>query len=134
MDISDAQGTFMIDSTTNTKTCNISLKIPQQVIYLRAYRIEFDTTAHALATQILFLDAPWLSSNQLIDTNPNYIALPLFLDNAAVSFTFGKSIPVFLSSDIPQTFDVRFLGTDFQPVANLVRVSLQFSLHKGSLV
>jgi hypothetical protein len=134
MDIKDAQGTLMIDSTTNTKICNISLRIPQQVIYLRSYRVEFDTQAHALAAQIIFMDAPWLSGNQLLDTNPGYVLLPILIDNAVVTFAFGKSIPVYLSSAIPETFPVRFLGTDFQPIANLVRISLTFSLNKGSLV
>jgi hypothetical protein len=133
MDIKDAQGTFTIDSTTNTKTCNISLRIPQQVIYLRSYRVEFDTQAHALATQIVYVDVPWLSGNQLLDTNPGYVYLPVLLDNAVVSYTFGKSIPVYLSADIPETFPIRFLDTNFQPVANLVRITLQFSITKGSL-
>jgi hypothetical protein len=134
MDIKTAEGTFTIDSTTNTQICDISLKIPQQVIYLRSYRVEFDTQANALATQIIYVDVPWLSGNQLLDTNPGYTYLPILLDNAVVSFTFGKSIPVYLSSDIPQSFPIRFLDTNFQPVANLVRVTLQFSLNRGSLV
>lgn len=133
MDIKDAEGTLLIDSTTSTKICNISLKIPQQVIYLRSYRVEFSSSANALSTQIVYVDLPWLSGNQMIDTNPNYTYLPILLDNAQVSFAFGKSIPIYLSSDIPQTFPVRFLDTNFQPVTNLVRVSLQFSIQKGSI-
>jgi len=133
MDIKNAEGTFMIDSTTNTKICNISLKIPQQVIYLRSVRLEFDTAAHALAAAIVYFDAPWLSANQLLDTNPGYVYLPLLVDNLIVTSHFGKNIPVYLSSDIPQVFPVRFLDTTFQPISNLVRATLVFSLTKGSL-
>jgi hypothetical protein len=59
-----------------------------------------------------------------LDTNPGYVYLPILLDNAVVSYTFGKSIPVYLSSAIPEIFNIRFLGTDFQPVANLVNSAI----------
>ena len=134
MDISKAEGTLSLDTTTNEKICNISLRVPQQTMYLRSYRIEFDTAAHALAAQICYLDAPFLSGNQLIDTNPANIAIPLLLDNSIVTHAFGKSIPIYLSSDIPRVFPIRLLDTNFTPIANLVRATIVFSLTQGSLV
>ena len=134
MDIKSAEGTLMIDVSSNSSVVNISLRIPQQVIYLRSYRVEFDTAAHALASQILYVDLPFLSGNQLLDTNPGRTLLPILLDNAIVSFAYGKDIPVYLSSNIPQTFPVKLYDSSFNLVSNLVRCSLVFSLQKGSLV
>ena len=118
MDITKAPGTLMIDVVGNSKVCEISLNIPRQIIYLRSYRIQFDTIENALANPILYIDVPWLSGNQLIDTNPGYVYLPLFVDNAVVTFTFGKSIPVFLSRDIDKTFQIRILDSTFLKYAS----------------
>ena len=134
MDTSSAEGTFCIDSTTATKTCTIRFKIPKQVIYLRSYRIQFDTAANALSAAILYMDAPFFSSNQMLDTNLNRTLLPLLLDNAAVTHTFGKSIPIYLNGDIPQTFDISFLNAALGTPTGFARATLCFSLNKGSSV
>ena len=125
-------GTFTIDTTTNTKTCNISFKIPQQTIYLRGVRVEFDTAAHALATRIVYIDLPFFSQRFMIDTNPSYTYLPVLLDNAVVTVHWGQDVPITLNDTINERFEMRVLGTDFLPVANLVSCSLQFSLSTGS--
>ena len=126
-----ANGTLTLDSLTNTKTMNISFSIPEQTMYLRGFRIEMSSAANALAARIAYIDLPFFSSQQMVDGNVGYTYLPILLDNAACTTHWGMSLPIYLNGDIPPTFTMRVLGTDFLPIANLVSVTLQFEMDLG---
>jgi hypothetical protein len=127
----------MIEIDTNVKECVISLDIPAQTMYLRGYRIEMTDAATSLTKKILYLDIPNIyNGNRMLDTNPSFVYLPVFLDNATVTRTFGMDVPVSMSHHLPERFTVRLLeksGAVFTPTTGLVSAAFQFYLEKGHL-
>lgn len=126
-------GTLSLFTDSNEKAINITLEIPQQTIYLRSYRIEMATAADALAEKVLYLDLPIFNSNKMIDSNVNHMYLPILLDNAVVTHSFGLDIPVAMSGPLSERFKMRLLNSSFQPVSDLTHASFQFYLSEGRL-
>ena len=126
-------GCLTIITDTNIKEINLAVEIPAQVIYLRAYRIEMDSAANALTEKILYLEIPNIyNSNKMIDSNVGQTYLPIFLDNATVTLTYGRDIPIAMTNHIPARFTIRVLNSSFVPVSNLVSAAFEFSLSYGS--
>ncbi len=126
-------GILTLDATSNVQNFNIALDIPKQVMTLRSVRVQMSSQANALAARILYVDLPFLSGNQVLDGNVGQVYLPIFLDNAEVTFAYGKEMAIYMNDYLPSKFTMRCLGTDFKPIANLVSCSLTFSLEKGHL-
>jgi len=124
-------GILTLDTTTNTKLCNISLSIPQQTIYLTAYRVQMDSAINSLGARLLYIDLPILGGNQTLDLNVGRIYLPIMLDETRVTVQTGLNIPIYMSGVLPETFNMRVLNTSFAPTANLDSCTLQFSLSAG---
>ena len=125
-------GTLMLHTLTNEAEMNIALDIPVQTIYLRGFRIELGSAANALTEKVLYLDIPGIFNiNKMLDDNRGLVYLPIFLDNAAVTHTYGMDIPISMIRHLPERFTIRILNGSFQPVANLVSASFQFSTEFG---
>lgn len=96
----------------------ISNPIPRQTLNLKSYRIEFDTTAHALACEYIKFVAPCFQGNSLLSakntTNTGYESsdingLVVFVDNAKVTLQ-QCDISISLSKDITENFDFSIFG------------------------
>ena len=132
-DLSRAPGSLMIDLTSNDSVKNITLDMPIQVLRLKGYRVEMSSAATALAARVIYVDLPFLNGNKVLDTNPNFVLFPLFLQNATVTLEMGLDIPILMSQHLAQTFEVRVLNTSFALLADMVSVSLFFESEIGSL-
>ena len=91
-------------------------------------RVQYDTSANAIARGVLYLDVPWLSSDQLNDDKVHF-NLPILLDGAVVTFT-EMNIPIYLSSAIPNNFVMSVRtedGTLVTSSSGLQRFTAQFS-------
>jgi hypothetical protein len=122
-----APGILTINSTTNSAVINTVKKIPQQVLTLKVARVEYDTAAHALAARVIYVDVPWLSSNQLIDENIGRSYLPIPLDNAIVTL-YKPDLPVYMSDEAHEVFDFRVYDSTFALASGgFAHISLQFS-------
>lgn len=131
-DINDTEGTFMIDCIGSTKECDISEKIPIQTMYLRSYRVQFNSAIDALANGVIYVDMPCFSSKQMLDTNPDHTNLPILVDNAIVTHAFGKHVPIYMSKVLDQKFKIRFLDASFNVLpATFIRGTLVFSTTKS---
>jgi hypothetical protein len=127
-------GTLTIITDANVKDINLALEIPAQTIYLRGYRIEMASAANALTEKVLYLDIPRIFNiNKMLDGNVGQVYLPIFLDNAAVTHTFGMDIPVSMAHHLSEKFTLRILDSSFQPVSNLVSAGFMFYLSEGRL-
>ncbi len=127
-------GTLFLTTTTNEAEMNIAYDIPAQTIYLRGYRVEFDTAAHALTEGVVYLEIPNIYSiSKMIDNNVGHVYLPIMLDNAAVTNWHGMDIPISMAHHLPERFTIRILSGSFVPVSNLVRASFQFFISEGHL-
>lgn len=122
-----------IFSSSSTKQVVLSNFVPAQIIYLIGYRVEFTDSTVALANPVLYIDAPFLSPNQLIDAIPGRTYFPIMMDNSKVTNYQGLNKAVYLSEDIPRHFEMVFRnGTDFEPVSGLVNICLQFRTSHSS--
>lgn len=127
-------GLLTLHTTTNDEIKNITYNVPSdQTIYLRGYRIELGSAANALAEKVLYLELPIYNVSKMLDANQGFTYLPILLDNAAVTHTYGMDLPISLGRDLQPEFRMRILNGTFTPVANLVSATFQFSLHSVSL-
>ena len=110
----------------------ISLDIPPQTIRLIGYRIEMASQADAEANPVLYLDLPRIFNySKMLDGNPGYTYLPVFLDHAKVTLQTSTNVPISMAHHLPDTFIMRILDSTFTPVSDLINASFQFELFYG---
>lgn len=126
------QGLFSLVLNSNDQRVNTTLSLPRQTIELVSYRIEMTSDVTALAAKYCYLDVDWLSPNQLVDNNPEFSLLLLPLDYT-LTFAYGLSMPVYLSKDIPERFDVRIRDSTGGLLAGLVSAVLVFKINYGHI-
>ena len=105
-------GDFVFNIGPINRQVTLSYPVQQQVLVLRAYRIQMKDADEALRARVLYIDLPFISSAQLIDTNPSVDYLPIELDDARVTLRDGLTRPLYLSKHIPQTFYVKVFTKD----------------------
>lgn len=128
-------GTLFLHITTNSEVVDITNDIPTQTLYLRGYRIELSSAANALTEKVLYLgfEPSIYNGNKMIDNNVGQVYLPLMLDNAAVTHTYGMDIPIPMGVHLPQKFKLTLYNGSFTPVANLVSASVQLYMEENRL-
>lgn len=125
-------GTLTLFTDSNVKQMRISLDIPPQTIRLIGYRIEMASQADAEANPVLYLDLPRIFNySKMLDGNPGYTYLPVFLDHAKVTLQTSTNVPISMAHHLPDTFIMRILDSTFAPVSDLVNASFQFELFYG---
>ena len=136
--MNQSQGILTLTSSSPSVQLNTELNIPIQTIRLTGYRVEYNLASNALADQILYIELPFLSRNQIIDNNIGYVYLPIQLDNAIVTIQSGMSRPILLTSAIPERFTMNVRkgpGSNFALVgAQMVHICLTFQLEYGHLL
>lgn len=137
MSIDFSPGVLTLTATTASSNLNIELNIPAQVLHLKGYRVEYDSTANALADRVIYIELPFISRNQIIDNNVGKVYLPIMLDNALVTLRDGLDLQVLMPGEaLHERFEMRVLqgpGGSFAPVTNMQHITLQFGLEKGHL-
>ena len=130
-------GLLTLDLSSSDSVKNITYTLPQQMIYLRGFRVEMASAVVALAKKVVYLELPVYNVSKMIDTNPGFTYLPIMLENATVSVAHGMDLPIAMASDLQQTFRVRVLdGADFSPLTNsseFVSATFQFSCEVAHL-
>lgn len=117
----------MFSTTSPSGVFSSGTEIPIQTLAVESVRIEFDTAAHALACQILYLEVPWTSTNHLIDKNIGRNFIPFVLQNAAVTVNVGLNRPVYLSTNIPPNFHFNIWDDTFNAPVGFARLDVIFA-------
>lgn len=129
-------GILTLSTTALSTTFNIALSIPPQTLRLVGYRVEYGLAAEAVTAQVLYIELPFLSSNQVLDGNLGHVYLPLPLSNSSVTNITGLNIPIYINQAVPQKFDMYVrdgAALSFALAANDPAVTLQFALESGHL-
>lgn len=116
-----------INGTTNDFRMDIGRRILKQPLILQSVRIEFSSVAAALAKELVYLQLPFFNSSYLVDENPGYAYIPIFVGDTQVTIMTGMNLPIQVDTDIQQVFRVRILNSAFAPVADLLRFTAQFT-------
>lgn len=130
-----APGILTLTATSNSTNLSINNRIPIQTIVLREVRVEYNNgggsgTASALAQRVIYIDLPFLSTDQLTD-NTAFFNLPIALDNALVTIKQLET-PVYLNKAIDTEFKMYIRSSDGSLVSmggsdELAHVYLQFT-------
>lgn len=117
-----------------------SKPVPQQTLTLRAYRIEFDTAAHALACKFLRFSTYWLGGNATqsgIDYGPTADATYTFYNTKGVTVNIADQVVTDhadsqtnydMSTDAPLSFDYSIYGI---ATTGFVELTLTFEYDIG---
>lgn len=132
MSINTSDGLFTFRTASSSGTYSIHNRIPAQTMTLKSVRVQFDTTANALAAQVLYLDVPWLNSNHLVDGLSNLYLLPISVDYLVCTL-YTCDIPVQMSIDMPETFSYRIVTSAGAAAAGFAGMTLQFSYSSSIL-
>ena len=118
-----------IELTSTSGSIQLPTEIVPQELNLMQIRVEFDTAANALAAQVIYLNFPWLSNIQTMNST-TYNGLPILLDNAIVTLR-DTNIDFKLQRHISEGFTYSINGAS---LTGLSKVSLLFNHSVGTLV
>jgi hypothetical protein len=124
-------------STNNTNGATIftGTTIQPQTIIMRGYHVKMDSTASALAQNVIYLQLPFLGSTTLIDGVPTSKRLQLPLDNDAVTNKQEMTSPLTVIQPIPPQFQCACYNRDGSLVdtSKVLYVSVTFSYGSTSV-
>lgn len=118
-------------NTVNGATCYIGKVIPHQTIVWRGYCIIMDSSADAVTQQDVYLRVPWLTGNCLTDMRPYATDLPCMLNGNVVTCFTEMTMPLQLTTDIPQIFTAALYNRDGTPVDSGKVLFAQFYFSYG---
>ena len=135
-----------VAGTIDRRALNMQYEIPQQRLRLRGYRVETGATdgADSLASKCLWIDitnssgSSLLSSNHLIDSNPNTLFFSLALDNAKVTNRDSLNKVLYMSkkgdSDLKlSVYKMTGVNNTVELETKLISIYLDFETEQGSL-
>ena len=120
-------------NTTADATIDLHKEIKAGPMYLRGYRVEADTQAHALSQRLVYVSLPFVNGANLTDELSYQNCLPLMLDNAQVTLKTEMNNELQITQDIPRLFKAKCLNRDGTTVSTgqILAVTLQFSYALG---
>ena len=124
----EAVGHLFLDSgltTPNTTIFNTGHYIPRQVLTLKEVSVQFSGTP---TSGVIYVDLPFLSSEQMIDDDSTRYYLPIRV-NPAEEFTMKSNlnIPLYVTRQIDPVFTMYVRDADGVLLTDLERITLEFS-------
>lgn len=118
-------GIISIDVDSVDSVVELRNRLPKQIIVLKEIRMQFDTDANSLASGVLYLDMPFISSSHITE-NTNGYRMPVLLENARVTLR-QLELPIDMSEDINFNFRLIISKKDGTAPTGFQRATLVFT-------